>query len=94
MVMEETPFHQRDFALGLAGFLSGIHALRILAEKGIASADDMEVSLDGIRRTLLSVPAGMIPEAQLAGIEEMLARIHLAAVEAEGKGAAAEAEGK
>ena len=81
--MEETLFHQRDFALGLAGFLSGLHALRILAEKGIASSDDMEVSLEGIRRTLLSIPAGMIPEVQLAGIEEMLARIHQAAVEAE-----------
>jgi len=85
MVMEETPFHQRDFTLGLAGFLAGVHALRILAEKGIASADDMEVSLDGIRRTLANMPAGMIPEAQLTGIGEMLSRIHEAAVAAEGK---------
>ena len=38
-----------------------------------------------IRRTLANMPAGMIPEAQLAGIEEMLARIHEAAVAAEGK---------
>ena len=83
--MEESPFQQRDFTLGLAGFLAGIHALRILAEKGIASADDMEVSLDGIRRTLLNMPAGIIPEEQLAGIEGLLARIHQAAVEAEGR---------
>ncbi len=81
--MEESAFQKRDFTLGLAGFLAGIHALRILAEKGIASADDMEVSLDGIRRTLASMPAGMIPDIQIAGIEEMLARIHAAAVEAE-----------
>ena len=85
VVMEESAYEKRDFTLGLAGFLAGIHALRILAERGIASAEDMEVSLDGIRRTLASMPAGMIPDAQLAGIEEMLARIHLAAVEAEGK---------
>ena len=81
----ETDYDKRDFTLGLAGFLAGVHALRILAERGIASADDMEVSLDGIRRTLLNMPAGMVPEEQLAGIEEMLARIHQAAVAAEQK---------
>ena len=83
--MEESAFQKRDFTLALASFLAGIHALRILAEKGIATADDMEVSLDGIRRTLLTMPAGMIPEAQLAGIEEMLERIHQAAIAAEEK---------
>jgi CII-binding regulator of phage lambda lysogenization HflD len=81
--MEESPYDKRDFTLALAGFLAGVHSLRILAEKGVASADDMEVSLDGIRRTLASMPVGMIPEEQLAGIEEMLSRIHAAAVEAE-----------
>ena len=80
---EENPYQKRDFTLGLAGFLAGIHALRILAERGIASADDMEVSLDGIRATLATMPVGMIPETQLAGIEEMLTRIHNAAVAAE-----------
>ena len=83
MVREEDPYQKRDFTLGLAGFLAGIHALRILAERGIASADDMEVSLDGIRATLATMPVGMIPEAQMSGIQEMLARIHAAAVEAE-----------
>ena len=81
--MEETAYHKRDFTLGLAGFLAGVHSLRILAEKGVASAEDMEVSLDGIRRTLASMPVGMIPEEQLAGIEEMLSRIHEAAIRAE-----------
>jgi CII-binding regulator of phage lambda lysogenization HflD len=83
--MEESPYQKRDFTLGLAGFLAGIHALRILAEKGIASADDMAVSLDGIRRTLATMPVGMIPHEQMDGIEDMLARIHDAALEAEGK---------
>ena len=83
--MEETAYHQRDFTMGLAGFLAGIHSLRILAEKGIADAQDMEVSLDGIRRTLDNMPAGIIPEAQLAGIEQMLDRIQEAAVRAEEK---------
>ena len=80
---EENPYQKRDFTLGLAGFLAGIHALRILAEKGIAGADDMQVSLDGIRATLGTMPVGMIPEAQMSGIEEMLDRIHTAAIEAE-----------
>ena len=84
-MMEESAYDKRDFTLGLAGFLAGIHALRILAEKGIASPDDMEVSLDGIRRTLATMPVGLIPDAQLAGIEEMLDRIHAAAVEAQSK---------
>ena len=84
-MMEETAYNKRDFTLGLAGFLAGIHALRILAEKGIASPEDMEVSLDGIRRTLATMPVGLIPQEQLDGIEAMLSRIHAAAVEAEGK---------
>ncbi len=81
--MEESAYHKRDFTLGLAGFLAGVHSLRILAENGIASADDMEVSLEGIRRTLATMPVGMIPDAQMAGIEEMLARIHEAAIRAQ-----------
>ena len=84
-MMEETAYDKRDFTLGLAGFLAGIHALRILAEKGVASPDDMEVSLDGIRRTLATMPVGLIPQEQIDGIEAMLDRIHAAAVEAEGK---------
>ena len=83
--MEESPYQKRDFTLALAGFLAGIHSLRILAENGIASAEDMEISLDGIRRTLATMPAGMIPEEQMAGIEEMLARILHAAQLAEEK---------
>ena len=79
---EESPYQKRDFTLALAGFLAGIHALRILAEKGIADSEDMEISLDGIRRTLATMPVGMIPEEQRAGIEMMLERIHPAAVEA------------
>jgi CII-binding regulator of phage lambda lysogenization HflD len=82
--MEESPYQKRDFTLALAGFLAGIHSLRILAEKGVASADDMEVSLDGIRRTLATMPVGMIPDEQMAGIEQMLEAIHQAAIAAEG----------
>lgn len=81
---EQSTYDKRDFTLGLAGFLAGIHALRILAEKGIATPEDMAVSLDGIRTTLAGMPAGMIADAQLAEIEATLVRIHDAAVAAEG----------
>ncbi len=81
---QETAYHQRDFTLGLAGFLAGIYGLRILAEKGIADAEDMHISLEGVRRTLANMPAGVIPEAQMVGIEEMLDRIYAAAVRAQG----------
>jgi len=84
--MEENAYHKRDFTLGLAGFLAGIHSLRILAEKGIADAEDMEVSIEGIRRTLANMPVGIIPEEQLAGIEQLLDRIYAAAVQAEEQG--------
>ena len=81
---EQSTYDKRDFTLGLAGFIAGVHALRILAEKGIASAEDMRVSLDGVRTTLASMPKAMISDDQLAGIEDMLDRIHAAAVAAEG----------
>ena len=81
--MEESAYHKRDFTLGLAGFLAGIHSLRILAERGIADAEDMQVSLEGVRRTLANMPAGMIPETQMAGIEQLLDSIHAAAIRAE-----------
>jgi CII-binding regulator of phage lambda lysogenization HflD len=83
--MEESAYDKRDFTLGLAGFLAGIHSLRILAEKGVADGEDMEVSLGGIRRTLANMPVGMIPEEQMAGIEALLDRIHEAAIRAEEK---------
>jgi len=81
--MEESAYHKRDFTLGLAGFLAGIHSLRILAERGIADSEDMEVSLTGIRNTLANMPVGMIPEEQMAGIEALLDGIHAAALRAE-----------
>jgi hypothetical protein len=79
----ENDWNKRDFTFGLAGFLAGIHALRILAERGIASADDISASLDGIRSTLRNLPADIIPDAQLRGIENMLTAIHAAALQSE-----------
>jgi hypothetical protein len=81
---EQSTYDKRDFTLGLAGFLAGIHALRILAEKGIASSADMAVSLEGVRSALAAMPAGMIGDAQLASIETTLNGIYEAAVAAEG----------
>ena len=82
---EQSTYDKRDFTLGLAGFIAGVHALRILAEKGIASAEDMRISLDGIRATIATMPAAMMSDDQLAGINDMLDRIHEAAVAAEGR---------
>ena len=79
----ESDWEKRDFAFGLAGFIAGIHALRILAERGIASSEDIEVSLEGIRATLRNVPEGMIPDSQLASLEAMLAALQSAALRSE-----------
>jgi hypothetical protein len=81
-MLGETPWNQRDFTFGLAGFLAGIHALRILAEKGIATAEDIEVSLEGIRATLRNLPEGLVSDTQRAGIDSMLATLHAAALNA------------
>ena len=43
---------QRDYRMGLAGLLAGVHALRILAERGIASAEDITVACDGMNAVL------------------------------------------
>ncbi len=81
----ETDYNRRDYTFGLAGFIAGVHALRILAERGLASSDDIDVSLTGVRATLRNMPDGMISDAQSAGIEDMLLGIHEAALRAETK---------
>ena len=48
----ESTEDQRDFRIGLAGLLAGTHALRILAENGLASATDMSTSLAGVKQLL------------------------------------------
>jgi len=78
----ESSWDQRDFTFGLAGLLAGIHSLRILAERGIASPEDIQLSVDGIRATMKSVPAGMLADDQLVRIDDMLGNIYVSALQA------------
>ncbi len=76
----EDDFDRRDFRMGLAGLLAGIHSLRILAERGVASPEDISVSREGIDKLLTMIPDGQIPPAQLAGLGDLLDKVYAAAV--------------
>ncbi len=84
-MLEENPYNRRDYVFGLAGFIAGTHALRILAEQGLASSDDIRLSLEGVRATLANLPTGMVSDDHLSNIEQMLDNLHAAAVAAEEK---------
>ncbi|WP_324828271.1 hypothetical protein [Qipengyuania zhejiangensis] len=71
----ESPTDQRDFRMGLAGMLAGIHSLRILAERGIASPEDIRISQQGIVDVLAQIPTAEFSSEQRAGIEDMLDKI-------------------
>jgi hypothetical protein len=51
-IFGESAEDRRDFRMGLAGLLAGVHALRILAERGVASPADIRLSTDGIGKML------------------------------------------
>jgi hypothetical protein len=82
-MLEESAYNRRDYVFGLAGFIAGTHALRILAEQGLASAEDIRLSVEGIRATLANIPTGMVTDDQLANIDQMLTNLHAAALDAE-----------
>jgi len=82
-MLEENSYNRRDYVFGLAGFIAGTHALRILAEQGLASADDIRLSVQGIRATLANLPTGMVTDEQLGNIDDLLTNLHAAAVQAE-----------
>jgi hypothetical protein len=84
-MLEENSYNRRDYVFGLAGFIAGTHALRILAEQGLASPDDIRLSIEGIRATLSNLPAGMVTDDQLRNIDDMLTNLHAAAVAAEAR---------
>jgi hypothetical protein len=83
-MLGENSYNRRDYVFGLAGFIAGTHALRILAEQGLASAEDIRLSIEGIRATLSNLPAGMVTDDQLQNIDDMLNNLHSAAIAAEG----------
>ena len=78
----ESATDQRDFRMGLAGLLAGIHSLRILAERGIATPEDIRISRLGIEKVLAAIPDHVFPAAQRQGIVDMLDKIGAAAAEA------------
>ena len=74
---------RRDFRIGLAGLLGGIHSLRILAERGIASPDDIITSLAGVRKLLDDVPTWRPGERE--DLEDMFTKMTSAAINNYGK---------
>jgi len=82
-MLEENSYNRRDYVFGLAGFIAGTHALRILAEQGLATAEDIRLSVEGIRATLANLPTGMVTDDQLANLDQMLTNLHSAALAAE-----------
>jgi hypothetical protein len=81
----ESSYDRRDYVFGLAGFIAGTHALRILAEQGLARPDDIRLSIEGIRATLANLPDGMLTDEHLQNMHDMLTNLHVAAIEAEAR---------
>ena len=61
----ESTEDQRDKLLGIAGLTAGVQSLRILAERGIASEQDIQVSVEGLRSILDMLPEGSLNAEQL-----------------------------
>jgi hypothetical protein len=65
--------HQRtDFKLGLAGLTAGIHALRLQAQSGQASQEDLRVSFDGVKAILDGIPATDLSSDKKAALFAMM----------------------
>ena len=71
-IFGESVDDKRDKILGLAGLTAGIQSLRILAERGLASADDIELSVDGIKSVLAQLPSGSLEAVQLERLDAIL----------------------
>ena len=74
---------RRDYMMGLAGFLAGIHSLRILAERGIATPADIMVAKEGIESILDRIPASQVDAQSMERLKDMLLKIQIAAGHAE-----------
>ena len=81
----ESPEDFRDFRVGLAGLTASIHSLRILAEKGIADAADIEVAQKGIMDVLGQIPDADFSASHKVAIADMLEKVRMAAVAAAAK---------
>ena len=80
----ESDFDRRDWTMGLAGLLAGLQSLRILAQRGIASGEDIRVSLEGVRMLLATLPPGSADADMLRQFDGLLAQIEAAAIDNQG----------
>jgi hypothetical protein len=74
-IFGESAEDRRDYRMGLAGLLAGVHALRILAERGPGSTDDLHTAISGIRAVLDQIPAGSFQPGERANLDGMLFKI-------------------
>ena len=75
----ESGTDRRDYLMGLAGLSAGIHSLRILAERGIASPADIGVAIAGITPVLNQIPRSEIQPGTIEALTELLAKVESAA---------------
>ncbi len=71
----ESADDRRDYRMALAGFLAGVQALRILAERGPATGDDIMLSVTGIRQVLDQIPATHWKEGERESLDNMLFKL-------------------
>ena len=79
----ESSYDRRDYVMGLAGLLAGLHSLRILAEKGLATSWDVSQAQVGLKQVLAQLPEGAIEPEQLNGLHDLITNIGIAAAAAE-----------
>ena len=75
----ESATDKRDFRMGLAGLQAGLHSLRILAERGLASASDIRISREGIEAVLATIPEEEFGADQRGRINALLEKIEASA---------------
>jgi hypothetical protein len=66
---------RRDYRMGLAGLLAGIHALRILAEQGLANTSDIALSVNGVRDVLDTIPEDAWRAGEREKLDQMLINV-------------------
>ena len=74
-LFEESATDRRDLRVGLAGMLTGVHARRVLAERGIACEQDVRVANEGVNEPLAEISPDEFSAEQRAKIDEMFTAI-------------------
>ena len=75
----ERPEDLRDYRMGLAGLMAGLHALRIVAERGPATTDDMLTASAGIRQVLDTIPPQFWREGEREQLDQLIFKMTEAA---------------